>query len=331
MKKLAIWHIGVWLIVLSFFLIPVYFAGLSARLIYVIISFLIYISAFYINIVFILPRYIRNRKIIHLLASWSLMIIAYTVLSIILHRLFHLFERGGNLGLEVLNSFLINILFVGIFLFVSTAYQSIMDWFKNERIKQQLENQNLKTELAFLKSQINPHFLFNTLNNIYILAYKRSDQTAEAILKLSEMMRYMLYESSNEFVVVQKEVDFIGQLVSLQQLRTKEQLCFEFKTTGSAEQNEIAPLILISFVENIFKHGTLNDCNDPAIVHINIENNNLTFYSRNKINQRAKDNTSGIGLPNVKRRLELLYPGKYDFRITKDETHYSIHLNIQLN
>ena len=220
---------------------------------------------------------------------------------------------------------------MGIFLFVSTAYQSIMDWFKNERIKQQLENQNLKTELAFLKSQINPHFLFNTLNNIYILAYKRSDQTAEAILKLSEMMRYMLYESSNEFVLVQKEVDFIGQLISLQQLRTKEQLCFEFKTTGSAEQNEIAPLILISFVENIFKHGILNDCNDPAIVHINIENNNLTFYSRNKINQRAKNNTSGIGLPNVKRRLELLYPGKYDFKITKDETHYSIHLNIQLN
>jgi sensor histidine kinase YesM len=204
MKKLAIWHVGVWSVLLSFFLVPVYFSGLSARVLYAIVSFLIYISAFYINTVFILPRYVKNRKVINLLASWLLMILVYTVISILLHRIFHLFERGGKLGLEVVNTFLVNFFWVSIFLGVSTAYQSIIDWFKNERIKQQLENQHLKTELAFLKSQINPHFLFNTLNNIYILAYKQSDQTAEAILKLSEMMRYMLYESSNDFVLVQK-------------------------------------------------------------------------------------------------------------------------------
>jgi LytS/YehU family sensor histidine kinase len=259
------------------------------------------------------------------------MILIYTVISILLHRVFHLFERGGKLGLEVVNTFLVNFFWVSIFLGVSTAYQSIIDWFKNERIKQQLENQNLKTELAFLKSQINPHFLFNTLNNIYILAYKQSDQTSEAILKLSEMMRYMLYESSNDLVFVQKEIDIIRQLISLQQLRTKESLCFEFQTMGIEEQNKIAPLILISFVENIFKHGTLNDCNDPAVVQVHVEDNNLTFDSRNKINRQAKDNTTGIGLPNVKRRLELLYPGSYDFTITNDETHYSIHLRLQLN
>ena len=331
MKKLAIWHVGVWSVLLSFFLVPVYFSGLSARVLYAIVSFLIYISAFYTNIIFILPRYVRNRKIINLLARWFLMVIGYTVISILLHRLFHLFERGGNLGLEVVNSFLVNFLLVGLFMIVSTAYQSIMDWFKNEKIKQQLENQNLKTELSFLKSQINPHFLFNTLNNIYILAYKQSDQTAEAILKLSEMMRYMLYESSNDLVLVKKEIDIIRQLISLQQLRAKEPLCFEFQTKGSEEQNKIAPLILISFVENIFKHGILNDCNDPAVVHVHVEDNNLTFDSRNKINRHAKDNTTGIGLPNVKRRLELLYPGSYDFKITNDETHYSIHLRIQLN
>jgi LytS/YehU family sensor histidine kinase len=259
------------------------------------------------------------------------MILAYTFISILLHRVFHLFERGGKFGLEVVNTFLVNFFWVSVFLMISTAYRSIIDWFKNERIKQQLENQNLKTELAFLKSQINPHFLFNTLNNIYILAYKQSDQTAEAILKLSEMMRYMLYESSNDFVLVQKEIDIIRQLISLQQLRTKEKLCFEFQTTGHGEQNKIAPLILISFVENIFKHGVLNDCNNPAFVHIHAEDNYLTFDSRNKINQWGKANTSGIGLPNVKRRLELLYPGSYDFKITKDETNYSIHLTIQLN
>jgi len=331
MKKLAVWHIGVWLVLLSFFLIPVYFTGLSARVLYAIVSFLIYISAFYINIIFILPRYVRNRKVINLLVSWLLMILIYTIISILLHRVFHLFERAGNFGLELVNSLLVNFFWVTVFLVVSTAYQSIIDWFRNEGIKQQLENQNLKTELAFLKSQINPHFLFNTLNNIYILAYKHSEQTAEAILKLSEMMRYMLYESSNDFVLVQKEIDIIRQLISLQQLRTKEPLCFEFQTMGSEEQNKIAPLILVSFVENIFKHGILNDCNDPAVVHIHVEDNNLTFDSRNKINRQAKDNTTGIGLLNVKRRLELLYPGGYDFKITKDETHYSIHLSIQLN
>jgi two-component system LytT family sensor kinase len=135
------------------------------------------------------------------------------------------------------------------------------------------------------------------LNNIYILAYKQSDQTAEAILKLSEMMRYMLYESCNDFVLVQKEIDIIRQLISLQQLRAKEPLCFEFQTTGTEEQNKIAPLILISFVENIFKHGILNDSNDPAVVQIDVQDNNLTFHSSNKINRQAKDNTTGLACP----------------------------------
>jgi hypothetical protein len=130
MKKLAIWHIAVWLVLLSFFLVPVYFSGLSARVLYAIVSFLIYISAFYINIVFILPRCVKNRKVINLLASWLLMILAYTIISILLHRIFHLFERAGNLSLEVVNSFLVNFFWVSIFLVVSTAYQSIIDWFK---------------------------------------------------------------------------------------------------------------------------------------------------------------------------------------------------------
>ena len=330
MKKIVFWHIGAWVLFLSFFLFPVFLGGFTSRMLFVLISFLLYISVFYINLFVILPLWIKKRKIIILLVSWAALIFVYTLLSVALNHVLHVFDKNGNVRLELLNAFLRNFLFVSIFLFASTAYQSITDWFKNEKIKEQLENQNLKTELAFLKSQINPHFLFNTLNNIYILAYQGSKETAEAILKLSDMMRYMLYESSDEFVPLEKEIEYIGQLISLQQLRMKEKSCLEFYTNGSTAEKVIAPLILIAFVENIFKHAVLNNPEDHARVEISIENNILTFRSRNRMLSGTNKSQTGIGLQNVRRRLELIYPGKHQFEIEQDGIHYSIHLTIQL-
>ena len=329
MKKLIALHVAGWVLALSFFVIPVFFVGFTNKMVYILTSFLLYIAVFYINLLIILSRWIKQRNLVSLFAGWFILVILYTLISVLLSHLLHVFERNGHAGLEWLNAFLRNCLFVGIFLFISTAYRSIVDWFRNERFRQQIENERLKTELLFLKSQVNPHFLLNTLNNIYILAYQGSLKTADAVIKLSEMMQYMLYESTDQYVPVSSELHYIRQFIDLQQIRMKETMYLDFSVSGNMEKYRIAPLLLIAFVENIFKHAVLNDKEDPATVRLKIEDGNFIFYSRNKTNNNIKDVSGGIGLSNVKRRMELLYTNKHHFEVIKDETHFSIHLTIQ--
>jgi len=329
MKKLIALHVAGWVLALSFFVIPVFFVGFTNKVIYTIASFLLYIGVFYINLLLILPSWIKQRNLVLLFTSWFILVVLYTMISVLLDHLLHVFERNGHTGLEWLNAFLRNCLFVGIFLFISTAYRSITDWFKNERFRHQIENERLKTELLFLKSQINPHFLLNTLNNIYILAYQGSLKTADAVMKLSEMMQYMLYESTDQYVPVSSELHYIRQFIDLQQIRMKDTMYLDFSVSGNMEKYKIAPLLLIAFVENIFKHGVLNDKEEPATVRLKIADGNFIFYSRNKINYNIKDIAGGIGLSNVKRRMELLYPNRHHFEVIKGETHFSIHLVIQ--
>ncbi len=330
MKKIVAWHISAWMFVFALFMFPVFFNGFRANSVFLLISLLSYIASFYINIVWILPIWIRRRNIFGLLLRWFGLILLYTLFSFFLYHLFYISGKNGRTGIELFNAFFRSCLFVGFFIFLSSSYQSIMDWFKNERIQQQLENQNLQTELAFLKTQINPHFLFNTLNNIYILAYQRSEKTADAVLKLSGIMQYMLYESGDEWVPLQKEIEYIRQLMALQQLRIKDSMCFNLAITGVTEKHLIAPLILIAFIENIFKHGVLDDPLYPATVQISVTGNTLTFQSHNRIHSYEKTLTSGIGLPNVQRRMQLLYPDKHHFSVTQDEHNYSIFLTINL-
>jgi len=140
----------------------------------------------------------------------------------------------------------------------------------------------------------------------------------------------MLYESNNEWVPLTKEINYIRQLMALEQLRNSEPQRFDFSLEGNTDDRMVAPLLLVPFIENIFKHGVLNDKENPVTVKLEVTKNRLFFHSRNKINCSLKDNTSGIGLINVKRRLELLYPGKYQLSQTIDGEYYSVNLTLQL-
>ncbi|GAA3933991.1 hypothetical protein GCM10022209_30400 [Chitinophaga oryziterrae] len=221
--------------------------------------------------------------------------------------------------------------YMGALYFLSFAYRFAFDWFRNDHIKLEMEKSNLKTELAFLKSQINPHFLFNTLNNIYVLAYQQSAQAPDAIMKLSEMMHYMLYESNDEKVPLAREIYYIEQLMTLQQLRMNDPMCFDFSVTGDVDNYQIAPLLLINFAENIFKHAILNDPSDPAVMHLSLKGKQLSLHCRNKVNNVLKDQEGGIGLMNVKRRMELIYPGKHQFKIKMEDLYYNTYLTVQLD
>jgi sensor histidine kinase YesM len=221
--------------------------------------------------------------------------------------------------------------FIGsFFLFLSTAFKFMVDWFVNEKIKTTLENEKLNAELAFLKSQINPHFLFNTLNNIYSLAYQQSDKTPAAILKLSEIMRYMLYESNEDMVDLSKEIRYLENYIELQRLRFKNQAYVSLYINGEAQNQKIMPLVLISFVENAFKHGVATDENHPIEISISIQPDTLKFKVSNKVNKLNKDEAGGIGLINVKTRLDLFYKDHYNLEIDSRPDFYTSELLLEL-
>jgi LytS/YehU family sensor histidine kinase len=204
------------------------------------------------------------------------------------------------------------------------------DWFANERIQRNLETQKKDMELQFLKSQLNPHFLFNSLNNIYSLAYQKSEKTPDAILKLSEIMRYMIYESNDSWVDLDKEIDYVKSFVELQKLRFKDGATVKITVEGEIDGQQIVPLLLISFVENAFKHGVANDPKDPIKINVVVDQKTLRFSVSNKKNTANKDSMGGVGLNNVERRLQLLYPDQYQLTIENSATHYTTYLKLNL-
>lgn len=205
------------------------------------------------------------------------------------------------------------------------------EWAKNERARKEMQAEQLSSELAFLKSQVNPHFLFNTLNNICSLARKKSDDTEPAIIKLSQIMRYMLTDSRQEKVGLDEEIDYLNNFIELQKLRIGEKVDIGFEIVGEVSGISIEPLLLIPFVENAFKHGV--SYSESSRIHISLSsrNNELEFIVENSLpsNKNAANlEESGIGLKNVKRRLELLYPGRHELEIRDTQSAYIVKLKL---
>jgi len=205
-----------------------------------------------------------------------------------------------------------------------------IDWFESQKYKDELIKERQASEIALLRTQINPHFLFNTLNNIYSLVYSKSAEAPEAIMKLSSIMRYMLYDSNTDFVPVNNEIEYLNSFIELQQLRIPQKGYVEIQVTGSMENRTIAPMLLIPFVENAFKHGDKN--HEPGIIiHLNLDPGKLVFTVENYLrsgNQNAGEESGGFGLDNIKRRLGLLYPGKHELTIESKNEKYRIMLTI---
>jgi two-component system, LytTR family, sensor kinase len=217
---------------------------------------------------------------------------------------------------------------------ISTAIKITNEWFRNEKQKKEMENEKLNSELAFLKSQVNPHFLFNILNNICSLARKKSDETENSIIKLSHIMRYMLYESKDEKVSLEKEIEYLQNYIELQQLRLSENVVINFNIEGNPGNYLIEPMLLIPFVENAFKHGISYLSDSKIEISLNVVDDSLHFIVENYVVKKKDDNISvesGIGLKNVLRRLELLYPGKHEISILDDTIKYLVDLKISLN
>jgi len=207
-----------------------------------------------------------------------------------------------------------------------------VDWFELEARKKEMENERLVAELNFLKAQINPHFLFNTLNNLYYLAYSKSENTTEVIAKLSQMMRYMIYDSNHPKVLLTKEIEYMQSYISLERMRLNNQIPIQFDIQGPIENVWVAPLIFITFLENAFKHGVSND-NPKAWIKISIRmtGKECVYTVENTKAKRDESQKAGIGLQNVKRRLELSYPDQYQLTVEDRPEVYYVQLKLTLS
>lgn len=332
-------HVIFWLLMLAIVVIDIFVSEHSMKD-YIItdgIFGLLNISIFYINYIILIPELIQKRKKywFYIFAFLLLVLATATVKTIFAalnpEDLLQTKDGRGKLHHISLNMYAVVATFVsGFFLVSSCIIKFSIDWFSNERVQRNLESEKKDMELQFLKSQLNPHFLFNSLNNIYSLAYQKSDKTADAILKLSEIMRYMIYESNDSWVALSKEVEYVQSYIELHKLRFKDGAAVEITLNGEIDGQQIVPLILISFVENAFKHGVANDPENPIKINIIANQKILHFSVSNKKSKTNKDAMGGVGLNNVERRLQLLYPDRYKLNIVNSATHYTTELMLDL-
>jgi len=208
------------------------------------------------------------------------------------------------------------------------------EWFAEKRLRRELEQEKLIAELSALKHQINPHFLFNILNSLYGLALKNDDdETAEGITQLSQMMRYMLYESNEDRVALSKEISYLENYIDLQRLRINQQTQIHFSLDGTSDPYVIAPMILMPFVENAFKHGISVVNPSEIFIVLQVADHMLHFMVRNPIHPnpaKSKHDVGGIGLKNVIKRLDLLYGKRHEWKINTSEGFYEVNLHIPL-
>jgi len=281
----------------------------------------------------IFKRFYATHKYIRMVIALLLLIVFFIGLRYALEEIvlpafwgIHNYWKGTSFFFYVLDNIYYALIQVGIGFFLSL--------FENqENIRQKqviLLRQNREAELKFLRSQVNPHFLFNTLNNIYSLVYEKSNKAPGAVLKLADLMRYVLYEKK-EKVPLQKEWDYILNFVELQKLRFDYPVAIVTSSTANIGQYEIAPHLLIAFVENAFKHGDFRNSETPLSITLSVAGNEITFSVSNKTGAVNKDRMDGIGLNNVKRRLELIYPGKHRLQIQQSDSRYEIVLQLILN
>jgi two-component system, LytTR family, sensor kinase len=209
------------------------------------------------------------------------------------------------------------------------AIQVTRQWRNSLQQIARAEADKAQAELSFLKAQINPHFLFNTLNNIYSLAIAKNERTADSIMKLSNIMRYVTDDVSQHFVPLQQEVDCLNDFIELQRLRLSKKVTVDFSVKGKLENKTIIPLLLITFVENVFKYGISNHENATIIIQLAADERSITFYCHNKIFKPAgASQRTGIGIANAKKRLEHLYPNKHLLNITNENGFFTVELII---
>lgn len=350
-------HVLVWI---TLFIFPSILLYQEERdnifLIFNYIQTVLYFIVFYINYLWLIPRlFFRNRKVLYLACAAALIFTSILLMEITDRQFFrsHRLEKTGAgppplppaldpskprppgrpgdgpaKGWPVYNFILITGLITGVSLGIRFSEKLV----RNEKMRKEAEKEKLNTQLALLRNQINPHFLFNTLNSIYGLALTRSEQTADAVMKLSDMMRYVIQDVNQDRISLASELEYIRQYVELQKLRLSRNVEVNFSIEGDPESLGIAPMMLIPFIENAFKFGTTAHGEAVIGLMVKIYGAILSFSAINQIFEgRPQNETFGIGVSNTRQRLQMIYPGRHILEITENGKTYRVNLTIDLS
>ena len=291
------------------------------------------ILGFYVSYLFLFKRYLTAKKSTSLIGISAVIAIIISALTILI--LYVAFSgKGVNWTAETcftLGAFLAIVATVhGVIGFVM---QGFFKWFEDVKLNADLQKKNYDTELALLKSQINPHFLFNTINNIDMLIEKDAKKASEYLNKLSDIMRFMLYETKTEKIQMGKELTYIEKFIELQKIRTNNQHYINYVVNGDATYIMIPPMLFISFIENAFKHAENKKIENAINIRIDIENGEIRFKCENSYNPHKQkiQEGSGLGIELIQKRLNLMYPDKHTLVISNNNDLYGVELTLYSN
>lgn len=310
----------------KFFLI-----SLTAQLPFLLVKIPLVYSLFWLS-----EKYLSGQWKIFKTAIFSIVLFSVSIIGFVLINHFIVLKHIYQVPQDLSRLFMIGSLFYTFFLLIiisgiALSIKLVRANLRQKEKEQEITKKKLETELQFLRSQTNPHFLFNTLNNIYALARKKSDKTADVVMKLAKILRFMLYESQKDTIPISDEVQMLDDYIELNKIRHSSMLNLSFTRSLSDGAQPIAPLILLPFVENAFKHGASESrFGSEIIIDLKLEGGILLFSVFNTLSQDVHPkNSEGLGLKNIKRQLELLYPS-HQLTIKNDAIHFAVTLRINL-
>ncbi|MFD2514452.1 sensor histidine kinase [Pontibacter locisalis] len=294
----------------------------------------------YFNMYYLMPRYLLQKRYLEFFVYLLLLmgaigaLMQFVLLPFLIHPLFCPATCTED-NLTVFR-FIKNIVNINYVVAITAVIALLKNWYSHQKAAQTLTQDKLEAELKLLKAQIHPHFLFNTLNSLYSLTLKKSDNAPEVVLKLSSLMDYMLYDANAAQVPLEKELDYIKNYIALERIRYGKRVEVQFTESGSIAGKKIAPLILLPFVENAFKHGVSTETENAWIrIDVKVTGEKLVLLVENckcadKASANTRDMASGIGLKNLQRRLELLYEDRYELEVEDEPDSYAARLELNL-
>jgi len=335
--QVLFWICSVLFAIAAFYVASDYKLVLNSNLVFrAILPNIGFALAVYINLYVLIPRYLKANNYIFY-TFWLILLLAASSSVIQLSIVF--FLQTKNFSEQFFSLFSSHYFTAAFYVGITSLFKFVKDWIQLQQINlklSQIEREKLEAELNTLKSQLNPHFLFNCLNNIYSLALNNSPKTPDIVLKLSEMMRYVLYESRENFIPVKKELDFLSNFIELQKIRLNNKIDISYTIEGKIPDLKVIPLIFEPFIDNAFKHGIHHPADQPFIhIEVIFIDSLMKFSVRNNfrhLNSNKPDaKSSGIGLKNIEKRLNYLYqPDEYNYEVTKSESLFEVRIQVQL-
>lgn len=342
-------HIGFWAcyIALVFIVVGVYYrsggyeSDRETRIVNALeniflFAFLPSFISYYLYYLVLFPRYLQQRKIFLSIVMGLLMTLGTAIVVYILHR--YLIEagyvidmdEGGRKGRSTVVFVLIVMTIIGVITGAAAlVLKGFITWFNEIKLKEMLKEKNFEMEMALIKSQLDPHLLFNTINNIDALILKDPAEASAYLNRLSDIMRFVLYETKGDQIPLSKEIEYIEKYIALQKIRTSNESYVNFAVTGEVRGRSVAPMVFIPFIENAFKHTNNKKLKDAIRICINVRDNDIQLICENKFDSKSiKQPTGGLGNELAKKRLDLIYGEKHTLNVRKDDELYTVDLTI---